>query len=215
MHAAAVGNALGGLVTEYDLNNTVRINGRTASSTDRFTINGDNIPAQSDSDSESVAEALERIDTSVAGVSGDLSDEIDDREDADDALDGRITTIEGWDAADLPVDNTESPTRSVQSAITGLETRAGALEQKLGFSVTVAFTVVENTSQTITDDRITADYDLTGFQFFDSTDAETAVILADFSWETSTGALTVVFDSVRASGSVRLSFGWREEVTVE
>lgn len=193
--ALAVGNALGGKVDLSTIQNTLSVNGRTGSGSLAITVNGDNIPAQSDSDSESVAEALDRIEDAVADVAGDLSTEVTARENADTALGDRI--------------DGEATARS--DADTALDGRLDVLEAKKIVLVSTAFTSDHTKLMPVT--GITADHELIGYQFIDSSSNPTGEILADLAWTTGAGSVEVTFSNVRAAGSVRMIFGVPEDIT--
>ena len=202
--ALAVGNALATKASIYDVKNTLSVNGQTGGGTWDITVNGDEIPAQSDSDTETVADALTRLGSG-------LSDEITARENADTSLDGRLDTIEAWDASDIPVDKSAATPVSIESALQSLDGRVENLEEHEGFSTVISFN--STGTQTVSDSIITANHDLTGVQFYDSNSDATNDILADFTWATAAGSLTVTISNVHANGSVRLNFGWREGVS--
>ena len=195
--ALAVGNALTGKADLSTIKNTLSINGRTGNGTLAIAVNGDNVPAQSDSDTESVAEALTRIEDAVEDVADDLSDEVTARENADTALGGRI--------------DDEATARG--NADTALDGRLDVLEAKKIVLVSVAFTEAGTETMTVT--GLTADHELIGHQFFDSSSGPTGEVLADVAWTTGAGSLEVVFSNVQAAGSVRLIFGVPEDITPE
>lgn len=192
--ALAVGNALGGKADLTTIKNTLSVNGRTGNGGLSITVNGDNIPAQNDSDNESVAEALTRIEGAASSA---VSTEATARENADTALGGRI--------------DGEATARG--DADTALDGRLDVLEAKKIVLVSVAFTEAGTETMTVT--GITADHELIGHQFFDSSSDPTGEVLADVAWTTGAGSLEVVFSNVQAAGSVRLIFGVPEDITPE
>ena len=178
--AHATGNALALKAAAADVKSLLSVNGRTGNGTWNITVNGDNVPSQSDSDSESVAEALTRIDnyahTHVASLDSGL-----------DMLQNRLYITD--------------------------EPRIAALEAKKLVLLRIAFTAAATETRAIT--GVTADHELIGFQFIDSSDNPTGATLADVAWTTAAGSVTVVFSNVRAAGSVRLIFGVPDDVTPE
>lgn len=192
--ALAVGNALGGKADLTTIKNTLSVNGRTGNGGLAITVNGDNVPAQSDSDTESVADALTRIEGAASSA---VSAEATARGNADTALGGRI--------------DGEATARA--DADTALDGRLDVLEAKKIVLVSVAFTEAGTETMTVT--GITADHELIGHQFFDSSSDPTGEVLADVAWTTGAGSLEVVFSNVQAAGSVRLIFGVPEDITPE
>lgn len=192
--ALAVGNALTGKADLTTIKNTLSVNGRTGNGGLAITVNGDNIPAQNDSDNESVAEALTRIEDAASSA---VSAEATARENADTALGGRI--------------DGEATARG--EADTALDGRLDVLEAKKIVLVSVAFTEAGTETMTVT--GITADHELIGHQFFDSSSDPTGEVLADVAWTTGAGSLAVTFSNVLAAGSVRMIFGVPEDITPE
>lgn len=178
--ALAVGNALGGKADLTTIKNTLSVNGRTGNGGLAITVNGDNVPAQSDSDTESVADALTRIDnyahTQISSVNQGL-----------DYLQGQLVNV--------------------------IDPRLDVLEAKKLVLLRIAFTAAATETRTIT--GITANHELIGHQFFDSSDNPVGDPLADIAWTTAAGSVEVVFSNVQAAGSVRLVFGVPEDVTPE
>lgn len=218
--AKATGDALATKASVSDVKQTLNVNGRTGSGTWGITVNGDNIPAQSDSDSESVADALSRIDGAVGDLEDDLSDEVTARSDADTALGTRIGTEETARAA---ADSTlgtrigaeETARANADTALTAsvnsLDGRVDALEANRIISVIVEFTEAGSTSKTVSD--MTSDHVLLSYQFFDSLGDPTGDVLADMLWVTTDGSFTITFSNVSDSGAVRLVFGVMDDVT--
>lgn len=178
--ARAAGQAINAKASESDVKTLLSVNGRTGNRTWTIMTNGGNIPAQNDNDSESVAEALTRIDnyahTQVASLDSGL-----------DTLQNRLYITD--------------------------EPRISTLEAKKLVLLRIAFTAAATETLTIT--GITADHELIGHQFIDSSNNPTGEILADLAWTTAAGSVTVVFSNVRAAGSVRLIFGVPDDVTPE
>ena len=92
------------------------------------------------------------------------------------------------------------------------EPRIAALEAHRGLYVSFYYSTTGEV--VITDSRITANHVLTGVQFWDGEGDTTGDILADFTWVTANGSLTVNSTNVYSDGHVRLDFGWREEVEI-
>jgi len=215
--AKAVGDALVDKVDASDVKNSLSVNGRTGGGTWAITVNGDNIPAQSDADTESVADALARIDASdqTKAAASDVKSTL--------SVAGRT----GSGTWTIPLNGTNIPVQSdadeesVAEAVTRLEGadssldgRVDDLEEHQGFSTVIEISEAGTITvpSTGTDDRITANHILTGYQFYDSNEAATADILANFTWTTGAGTLTVVVSRVFFAGYVRLNFGWRDEI---
>lgn len=171
--AMATGQAIVAKASESDVKSQLSVNGRTGGGSWAIMVNGDNIPAQSDNDSESVADALTRIDGAVGA-------EATARQQEDTALDGRLDVLEARPGLAVQIDFTV----------------AGALDP-------------------ITDERFTADHYLAGVVWLDDQGNVTGDVLADLTWTTAAGSLTVVIDQVWAAGSVILTFGYREDATPE
>ena len=89
--ARATGQAIASKVNESDVKSLLSVNGRTGGGGWAIMVNGDNIPAQSDSDSESVAEALDRIGTALATETAE-----------------RASAIENVSGATIPVSSEDS-----------------------------------------------------------------------------------------------------------
>lgn len=200
--ARATGQAIAAKASEADVKNQLSVNGRTGNGGWAIMVNGVNIPAQNDDDTESVAEALERIDAAV-------STEATSRTAADTTLGERIDTLTtriGTEETARAAADTALGTR-----IDGAVGRLDALEAKQGLLVRIDFTAAGQT--TITDTRFTADHVLTGVSWLDSLGAATGDVLADLTWTTAAGSLVVDITTVYAAGSVILNFGYRADAT--
>lgn len=170
--ARATGQALNTKASESDVKTLLSVNGRTGSGNWAIMVNGGNIPASSDADTEMVSDALERID-------GALTTEQQTRSQADTALDGRLDALEA---------------------------------KKI---VLVSTTFTSDHSKLIPVTGITADHELIGYQFVDSSSNPTGDILADLAWTTGAGSIQVTISNVQAAGSVRMIFGVPEDITPE
>lgn len=203
--AYATGQAIAEKLDAADLRSQLSINGRTPSADGwDVTINGDNIPASNDSDSESVAEALERLGGVDSGLASDLANEIQNRSAADDTLQAGITAEAGYRAA----------------ADTALESRVAILESRVGIYIDVTnitHSGLIGQTHTVEDSRITTNWFLAGAQFFSgnttsSYDTATGEVLADLRIETGAGYVDVTVGDEFVSGcSVRIllmSAGW-------
>lgn len=84
------------------------------------------------------------------------------------------------------------------------------IDGKQGFAV--SFTYSTTGTQTVNNAAISAYHYLTGYQFYSNGNAA-GEILADFTWATSNGSLSVTFDEVREAGTLVLNFGYREGVS--
>ena len=203
--AHATGAAIAEKLSAADLRSQLNVNGRTVSGASGWsiTVNGDNIPAGSDSDAESVAEALERLGGSDSSLASDLADEITNRGAADDALQAGIDAEAGARAA----------------ADTALETRVAILESRVGLYLDV--TNITNSgligqTHTVEDSRITTNWFLARVQFYTGTtvtDADaTGEILADLSIDTGAGYVDVTVGADFVSGCscriLLMSAGW-------
>lgn len=199
--AYATGQALAGKATTSDIQQLLNVNGRTAGAGNwAIPVNGDNIPAQSDSDTESVAEALERLEGVSTGLASDLGTEEQTRSAADDALQDAI----------------DAETAARQAADTALSGRVTTLEGRAALTVDLEDITYTGSWPTISDSRITVGHQLAGCQFYTGstiTDATaTGDILADLSVTTSAGAVNVTIDALYQSGcSCRLILMYCEE----
>ena len=215
--ALAVGNALGGKASLADVRGLLSVDGRTGNGSWAITLNGSDIPATEDTDEESVADALERLALADTGIAQDLADEISNRETAESALETRIGTQIGTEAtaradADTALGgriDTEAAARA--DADTALDGRLDVLEAKKIVLVSTAFTSAHSKLIPVT--GITADHELIGYQFIDSSSNATGEILADLAWTTGAGSVEVTFSNVRGAGSVRMIFGVPEDIT--
>ena len=170
--ARATGQAIAARASESDVKTLLSVNGRTGNGGWAIMVNGGNIPASSDEDTEMVSEALDR-----------LGGAIHDEEVA------RMQSLV-----------------QVYNRITPLEDHAGLFVQ---IDFTEAGTVP------VTDERITAQHFLTGCTWLDGQGNVTGDVLADLTWTTAAGSLTVAIDQVWSAGSVILNFGWRADATPE
>ena len=220
--ALAVGNALETKASLENVKTDLSVNGRTGGGTFAITVNGGDIPASGDEDEETVAEALERLDTA-------LGSEQTARQNADGALGTRIDTLTtrvGTEETARETADTGLGTRidtlttrvgteetARQTADTAMDGRIGVLEGQAGLFVQIDFT--EAGTIPVTDERITAQHFLTGCIWLDGNGDVTGDVLADLTWTTAAGSLTVVIDQVWSAGSVILNFGWRADATPE
>lgn len=85
------------------------------------------------------------------------------------------------------------------------------LESRSGFCVRVMLSSVQ--TSTIPDQRITENHVLTGYRFYDESGNITDLALANLTWTTADGLLTVAVSKVYKPGSVILDFGWRPDIT--
>lgn len=85
------------------------------------------------------------------------------------------------------------------------------LESRSGFCVRVMLSSAG--SDTVEDQRITANHVLTGYRFYNESSVQTDLALADFTWTTADGVLTVDVSKVYETGSMILDFGWRQDIT--
>ena len=112
---------------------------------------------------------------------------------------GAPGSIENASGATLPISSTDST--SIKAYIDG----------KKGFAV--SFTYNATGTQTVNNAAISSLHYLTGYQFFGSGGVASGDVLADFSWSTSNGVLSVTFSEVREAGTLTLNFGYREGVS--
>lgn len=85
------------------------------------------------------------------------------------------------------------------------------IDEKTGFAI--SFTYNSTGTQTVNNAAISALHYLTGYQFFGTGGIASWDVLADFSWQTSNGSLSVTFNEVRESGTLTLHFGYCEGVS--
>lgn len=170
--ARAAGQALNAKASESDVKTLLSVNGRTGNGTWAIMVNGGNIPASSDTDTEMVSDALDRI-------AGSVHDE-------------EVARVQSL--------------VQVYNRITPLEAHAGLFVQ---IDFTEAGTIQ------VTDERIAAQHFLTGCTWLDGQGNVTGDVLADLTWTTAAGELTVVIDRVWSAGSVIMNFGWRADATPE
>ena len=203
--AYATGQAIASKATTSDIQQLLNVNGKTAGAGNwAIIVNGDNIPAQSDSDTESVAEALERLEGVGTGLSSDLGTEEQTRSAADDALQDAIDAEE----------------TARQAADTALDTRVAILESRVGLYLDVTnitYSGLIGQTHTVEDSRITTNWFLAGVQFFtgnttSSYATATGEVLADLRIETGAGYVDVTVGDDYVSGcSARIllmSAGW-------
>ena len=200
--ALAVGNALATKANASEIKQALSVNGRTGGGTYNITVNGSDIPASGDEDQETVAEALERLDTALGA-------EETARQTADTALgtriDGLATRIGAEETARADADT------ALGTRIDGTEGRLDTLEAHKGIVVYVPFTTAATIN--VANTLITAAHYLTGVTFVDSNGNLTDNILADFQWNTTDGNLEVVIGTVYAAGTMILDFGWRQRIS--
>ena len=225
--ALAVGNALATKANASEIKQALSVNGRTGGGTYNITVNGSDIPASGDEDQETVAEALERLDTALGaeetarqtadtalgtridGLATRIGAEETARADADTALgtriDGLTTRIGAEETARADADT------ALGTRIDGTEGRLDTLEAHKGIVVYVPFTTAATIN--VANTLITAAHYLTGVTFVDSNGNLTDNILADFQWNTTDGNLEVVIGTVYAAGTMILDFGWRQRIS--
>ncbi len=110
----------------------------------------------------------------------------------------RPSVSDSWSPLALNVDTT---------AFDELQDDVDAIEAHESFSIWV--TLSATGTQSFTDSRFTANHVLQGYQFFAS-GSPTASTLADITYTTGAGTLSVVISALRSAGSVRLDFKWSD-----
>lgn len=110
----------------------------------------------------------------------------------------RPTVQDSWSPLALNVDTT---------AFDALQADVDAMEAHESFSIWV--TLSSTGTQTINDTRLTANHVLQGYQFF-SSGSPTSRILADLTYTTGSGTVSLVVSTLRSAGSVRLDFKWSD-----
>ena len=110
----------------------------------------------------------------------------------------RPTVQDSWSPLALNVDTT---------AFDALQADVDAMEAHESFSIWV--TLSATGTQTINDTRLTVNHVLQGYQFFTS-GSPTPRILADLTYTTGSGTVSLVVSTLYSAGSVRLDFKWSD-----